>query len=131
MIAGIGEYNTPGYICASSFTKAVTAYKSEVMYLKDIYLVLKDKEDEEMYVELFKYQCEITNRTLIDSGNSGSLANTVKGMPEEKKTVAFAWTHQLNQRNFINVGTYFAKSVLSRVSSTNQPVLTVERSMGK
>lgn len=75
MIAGIGEYNTPVHICASSFTKAVTAYKSEVMYLKDIYLVLKEKEDEEMYVELFKYKYEITNRILMDSGNSGSLAN--------------------------------------------------------
>lgn len=75
MIAGIGEYNTPVHICASSFTKAVTAYKSEVMYLKDIYLVLKKKEDEEMYVEHFKYKYEITNRILMDSGNSGSLAN--------------------------------------------------------
>lgn len=84
MIAGIGEYNTPVQICASSFIKAVRAYKSEVVYLKDIYLVLKDKEDEEMYVELFKYTCKITNRTLMDSGNSGSLANTVKGMPEEE-----------------------------------------------
>lgn len=84
MIAGIGEYNTPVQICASSFTKAVTAYKSELMFLKDIYLVLKDKEDEEMYVEIFKYKYEITNRTLMDSGSSINLTNTVGDMLEEE-----------------------------------------------
>lgn len=113
-----------------SFIKAVTAYKSEVVYLKDIYLVLKDKGDEEMYVELFKYTCKITNRTLMYSGNSGSLANTVKGMPEEENCCICMDT-PTKPKNSPNVGTYFAKSALSRVLCTNQSVLTVERSMGK
>lgn len=49
------------------------------MFLKNIYLVLKDKEDEEMYLDFFRYKYEITNRTLMDSGNPGSLATTLKG----------------------------------------------------
>lgn len=84
MIVGIGEYNIFVQICVFSFIKVVRVYKFEVVYLKDIYFVLKDKEDEEMYVEFFKYICKIINRILMDFGNLGSLVNMVKGMFEEE-----------------------------------------------
>lgn len=50
------------------------------MFLKNIYFVFKDKEDEEMYLDFFRYKYEIINRILMDFGNLGSLVIMLKGI---------------------------------------------------
>lgn len=70
IISGTEENKTPVDMCSYYFFNAVMAKKSELKFLNNIYLVLKDETFEEVYLEHFIYNnCEINYRSVTKTGN--------------------------------------------------------------
>lgn len=112
MIAGKGEYKTLLDICASSFTKAVIANKSELLYLKDIYLVLKDSEAEILILDDFTCLCKITDRT--ETGNVCGSAKTLEDMLTEKDNCCMCMDTSTNPKKLKRCGYIFCKECIEQ-----------------
>lgn len=70
IILGTEENKTPVDMCSYYFFNAVMAKKTELRYLNNIYLVLKDETIEEVYLEHFIYNnCEINRRSATKTWN--------------------------------------------------------------
>ena len=98
-------------LCAFYFHKAVKDRKSMLLYLKEIYLVLRNEDDEQIIVEMFSDAINITQRPLLKQSNSfGSnkkFAKTLTSKPEEEETCCICMDTPNNPKKLHKCGHVF------------------------
>eukprot|EP00105_Crassostrea_gigas_P003789 XP_011416745.2 PREDICTED: E3 ubiquitin-protein ligase DTX3L-like [Crassostrea gigas] len=112
---GRDPYKTPVETCASSFYKAVMANKSELMYLNDIYLVLKEEEQEKMYLEDFALiNCKITQRPVTHNGKSDDFGKAMNEKHKEGENCCICMDTPTKPKKLRKCGHIFCKECIEQ-----------------
>lgn len=91
--------------------------RSKIASLKDIYLVLDDKDIENKYLEPFNYICKITSRAVSKVGNSNSIQNfgkTLTGLPKNEENCCICMDKLTNPKRLQKCGHIFCKECIEQ-----------------
>ena len=83
--------------------------------LKDIYLVLRNKEDENIYLEFLSGKYEITPRAVIQTkplGSDKSFGKILTNKPEEEETCSICMDTPTNPKRLHKCGHIFCKDCI-------------------
>lgn len=91
------------------------ANKSELMYLNDIYLVLKEEKQEKMYLEDFAFiNCKITQRPVTNNGKSDDFGKTMKEMPKDGENCCICMDTPTKPKQLRKCGHIFCKECIEQ-----------------
>ena len=88
--------------------------------LKDIYLVLRNEEDENIYLEFLREKYEITPRPVIQTktlGSDQSLVKTFTNKTEEEETCLICMDMPINPKRLHKCGHIFCKDCIDQYFS--------------
>ena len=88
--------------------------------LKDIYLVLRNEKDENIFLEFLREKYEITPRVVIQTktlGNDQSFGKTLTNKPEEEETCCICMDTPKNPKRLHKCGHIFCKICIDQCFS--------------
>ena len=97
-------------LCAFYFHKAVKDRKSMLLYLKEIYLVLRNEDDEQKVVEMFSDAIKITQRPLIISNKK--FTKTLTSETKEDEICCICMETPRNHKKLHKCGHVFCKGCI-------------------
>lgn len=109
------QRRVPGTIklCAFYFHKAVKDIKSMLAYLEEIYLILRSKDDEHIFVDMFSDAVKITERSLLKQSNFGNnkkFGKTLTSKPKEDEMCCICMDAPNNPKKLDKCGHDFGKA---------------------
>ena len=121
LITGKKGYIAPIESLALNFKRVVEKTAKEInSSLKVIYLVLRNEEDENIYLEILREKYEITPRPVIQTktlGSNQSFGKTVTNKPEEGETCIICMDTPTNPKRLHKCGHIFCKDCIDQCFS--------------
>ncbi|XP_078336705.1 uncharacterized protein LOC144626467 isoform X2 [Crassostrea virginica] len=114
-------YKPPVELLALNFDRVVKRTAKEMnSSLKDIYIVLRNEEDENIYLEILREKYEITPRPIIQTktlGGDQSFGKTFTNKPEDEETCCICMDKPTNPKRLHKCGHIYCKDCIDQCFS--------------